>query len=272
MGVSIKTTSGPVIEQKDDLAAILTDLETGDVLFIDEIHRLRRVVEECLYPAMEDFCIDVLIGEGPHAKSIRLDLKRFTLVGATTRMGLLTGPLRDRFGIDLRLDFYTEDELFAIVNRTAKILRIEIHEVGAREIARRSRWTPRIANRLLRRVRDYAQVTGDGTITAEVADRALQLHEVDEAGLNAMDRSILSCITEKFGGGPVGLKTIAVAVGEDEGTIEAAYEPFLIRAGFLARTPSGRVITENGCRHLGLSVPKSVASEGRLFTDLNSEE
>jgi Holliday junction DNA helicase RuvB len=266
LGATLKTTSGPTIEQKDDLAALLTDLEEGDILFIDEIHRLRRVVEEFLYPAMEDYRIDVLIGEGPHAKSIRLELKPFTLIGATTRMGLLTSPLRDRFGIDLRLDFYEEDEILTIVRRSASILGIPIAEEGAKEIARRSRRTPRVANRLLHRVRDYADVFGDGSVTGEITDKALKLLEVDALGLNEMDRAILEAIAVKFDGGPVGLKTIAVAVAEDEGTIEAAYEPFLIREGLLSRTPSGRVLTRLGFEHLKISPRKEFRdSEANLF-------
>jgi len=271
LGVNIQTTSGPVLEQKDDLAALLTQLEEGDIFFVDEVHRLRRVVEECLYPAMEDFRIEVMIGSGPHAKCLSIDLRPFTLIGATTRMGLMTTPLRDRFGIELRLDFYTDEELRTIVLRSAGILGIGIEEEGAWEIARRSRRTPRIANRLLRRVQDYAEVRGGGTITKEVADAALHLHEVDETGLEAMDRLILRTIIEKFGGGPVGLKTIAVAVGEDEGTIEDAYEPFLIQSGFLTRTPSGRVATDNAYRHLGFDArerPRVAApAESNLFDD-----
>jgi Holliday junction DNA helicase RuvB len=271
LGVGIQTTSGPVLEQKDDLAALLTQLEEGDIFFIDEVHRLRRVVEECLYPAMEDFRIEVMIGSGPHAKCLSIDLRPFTLIGATTRMGLMTSPLRDRFGIELRLDFYTDEELRTIVLRSAGILGIEIEEEGAWEIARRSRRTPRIANRLLRRVQDYAEVRGGGVISKDVADAALHLHEVDVCGLESMDRLLLRTIIQKFGGGPVGLKTIAVAVGEDEGTIEDAYEPFLIQSGFLTRTPSGRVATENAYRHLGLDVSTrsegSVAAEATLFDD-----
>jgi len=259
LGVNIHTTSGPVLEQKDDLAALLTQLEEGDVFFIDEVHRLRRVVEECLYPAMEDFRIEVMIGSGPHAKCLSIDLRRFTLIGATTRMGLMTSPLRDRFGIELRLDFYTDEELHTIVLRSARILGVEIEPEGAREIARRSRRTPRIANRLLRRVQDYAIVRGTGVVSLDVADAALRLHEVDEVGLEAMDRFILRTIIEKFNGGPVGLKTISVAVGEDEGTIEDAYEPFLIQSGFLNRTPSGRVATERAYQHLGLASQRPAA-------------
>jgi Holliday junction DNA helicase RuvB len=251
MGVNIYTTSGPVIERPGDLAAILTNLQPGDVLFIDEIHRLSRVVEEILYPAMEDFQIDVLIGQGPSARSIRLDLHRFTLVGATTRAGLLTSPLRDRFGMSLRLDFYTVPELCAIVHRAAEILGVPIDAEGAEEIARRSRGTPRVANRLLRRVRDYAQVRAAGAITAEVADEALRLLGVDEFGFDPMDRTLLSTIIDKFDGGPVGLNTLAAAIGEERETIEDVYEPFLIQEGYLARTPRGRVATKLAYQALG---------------------
>jgi Holliday junction DNA helicase RuvB len=254
LGVSIKATSGPVVERKDDLAAILTDLKDGDVLFIDEIHRLNRIVEECLYPAMEEFQIDILIGEGPHAKSLKLDLPRFTLVGATTRAGMLTSPLRTRFGITERLHFYREPEMLQIVKRSARILAIEVEEEGAREISRRSRGTPRIANRLLRRVRDFADVKADGRITGEVARAALKMFEVDELGLDIMDRQYLLTIIEKFGGGPVGINTIAVALSEDQDTIEDIFEPFLIQAGFVNRTPKGRVITPQAYKHLGKPV------------------
>ena len=263
LGVSLKVTSGPILERKDDLAAILTDLEQRDVLFIDEIHRLNRVVEECLYPAMEDFRIDVLIGEGPHAKSIALDLKPFTLIGATTRSGMLTSPLRDRFGIISRLDFYKDEDIQTIILRSAGILGVSVEPEGAGEIARRARKTPRVANRLLKLVRDYAEVRADGVITRDVAKKALALWEVDEHGLDAMDRQILDAIVHKFSGGPVGLKTIAVAVSEDPETIEDVYEPFLIQTGFLNRTPSGRVVTERGFRYLGLK-PKD-SSQDTLF-------
>jgi Holliday junction DNA helicase RuvB len=263
LGVSLKVTSGPILERKDDLAAILTDLEQRDVLFIDEIHRLNRVVEECLYPAMEDFRIDVLIGEGPHAKSIALDLKPFTLIGATTRSGMLTSPLRDRFGIISRLDFYKDEDIQTIILRSAGILGVPVEPEGAGEIARRARKTPRVANRLLKLVRDYAEVRADGVVTRDVAKKALALWEVDEHGLDAMDRQILDAIVHKFGGGPVGLKTIAVAVSEDPETIEDVYEPFLIQTGFLNRTPSGRVVTERGFRYLGLK-PKD-SSQDTLF-------
>ncbi len=263
LGVGIKVTSGPVLERKDDLAAILTDLSERDVLFIDEIHRLSRVVEECLYPAMEDFRIDVLIGEGPHAKSVSLTLPRFTLVGATTRSGMLTSPLRDRFGINARLNFYEDAEICQVILRSAGILKVEIEPEGAEEIARRARRTPRVANRLLKLVRDYAQVKADGKITCEVARDALALWEVDQHGLDAMDREILETIVLKFGGGPVGLKTISVAVSEDPDTLEDVYEPFLIQIGFLNRTPSGRVVTQHGFDYLG--VKPSGGAQPTLF-------
>ncbi|MCX8036608.1 MAG: Holliday junction branch migration DNA helicase RuvB [Candidatus Sumerlaeia bacterium] len=252
MGVAIKSISGPVIERKDDLASILTDLQEGDVLFIDEIHRLNRIVEECLYPAMEDFRIDIVLDKGLHARTLRIDLKRFTLVGATTRAGMITGPLRSRFGITERLEFYTVAEIEAILRRSAKILNVALDEDGAREIARRSRATPRITNRLLRRVRDYATVLGDGTITREIAAKALDHLEVDHLGLETVDRHLLRTIIEKFNGGPVGLGTIAVAVQEDEDTIEDVIEPYLIQIGFLKRTPRGRVVAKAAYDHLGL--------------------
>ncbi|HRS00083.1 MAG TPA: Holliday junction branch migration DNA helicase RuvB, partial [Candidatus Sumerlaeia bacterium] len=235
----IKCTSGPVLERKDDLAAILTSLKNGDVLFIDEVHRLSRIVEECLYPAMEDFKIDILIGEGPHAKSIQLELPRFTLVGATTRAGMLTSPLRTRFGITCRLQFYPDEEMFEIARRTARILKVECDDDGGAEIAKRSRGTPRIANRLLRRVRDYTQVRGDGRINGDSARAALDMFEVDHIGLDVMDRQYLLTIMDKFGGGPVGVNTIAVSLGEDQETIEDIFEPYLIQIGFLNRTPRG---------------------------------
>jgi Holliday junction DNA helicase RuvB len=261
LGVGIKATSGPVIERKDDLAAILTDLKEGYVLFIDEIHRLNRIVEECLYPAMEEFKIDILIGEGPHAKSIKLDLPRFTLVGATTRAGMLTSPLRTRFGITERLQFYDELEMFQIVKRSARILGITIEEDGATEIASRARGTPRIANRLLRRVRDFAEVKADGRITRKVACAALKMFEVDKLGLDIMDRQYLLTIIEKFGGGPVGINTIAVALSEDQDTIEDIFEPFLIQVGFVNRTPRGRVVTPKAYKHLGKSLDKKLQDE-----------
>jgi len=243
LGVSIRATGGPVIERPGDLAALLTNLEERDILFIDEIHRLNHVVEEILYPAMEDYQLDLMIGQGPTARSIKLDLPRFTLMGATTRAGLLTSPLRDRFGVVHRLDYYTAEELARIVTRSARILGVSITPDGATEIARRSRGTPRVANRLLRRVRDFAQVLGDGTVTAEVAASALSRLEVDERGFDEMDRRILQTIIQKFDGGPVGLETLAVAVAEEKETIEDIYEPFLIQVGFLARTPRGRTVT-----------------------------
>ena len=252
MGVHMKITSGPAIEKPGDMAAILNNMKEGDVLFVDEIHRLNRQVEEVLYPAMEDFAIDILIGKGPTARSIRLDLPGFTLVGATTRAGLLTAPLRDRFGVVHRLEFYTQKELETIVRRSAGVLEVEI---GAAEIASRSRGTPRLANRFLKRVRDYAQVRHDGAITAEVARMALDLLEVDRLGLDQADRNILHTMIGKFGGGPVGLETLAAALGEDSGTLEDVYEPYLIQNGFINRTPRGRVVTEGAYRHLGLEVP-----------------
>lgn len=253
LGVSIKSTSGPVIERTGDLAAILTNLESGDVLFIDEIHRMNRVVEEMLYPAMEDFKLDIIIGQGPSARTVKLDLPRFTLVGATTRAGLLSPPLRDRFGVSLRLEFYKTDELKEIVVRSARILGITMDEEGAREIARRSRGTPRIANRLLRRVRDYAEVRADGKISRAVADLALQMLDVDEKGFDRMDRKILSTIIEKYDGGPVGLDTLAASVSEEKDTIEDVYEPFMIQEGFLKKTPRGRVATRMAFEHLGVA-------------------
>ncbi len=254
MGVNLRQTSGPVIERPGDLAALLTNLEAHDVLFIDEIHRLSPVVEEVLYPAMEDYQIDILIGEGPTARSIKLDLPPFTLVGATTRAGLLTSPLRDRFGIVHRLEFYTPEELTEIVARTARILGVETdYPAGAGEIGRRSRGTPRIANRLLRRVRDFAQVKGDGRITVEVAQRALDLLKVDAQGFDEQDRRLLWLTIDKFGGGPVGLDTLAAALGEERGTIEDVLEPYLLQQGFLMRTPRGRVATAHAYRHFGLA-------------------
>jgi Holliday junction DNA helicase RuvB len=252
MGVACKQTSGPALERPGDLASILTNLEPSDVLFIDEIHRLNRMVEEVLYPAMEDFQLDIVIGKGPAARSIRLDLPPFTLVGATTRSGLLTSPLRDRFGVQCRLDYYGIEEIRAIIIRSARILGVDIEEEGAYELARRSRGTPRIANRLLRRVRDFAQVRAEGRITFEVAREALALFEVDEMGLDKVDKMIISTIIEKFNGGPVGVNTLAVSVGEEMDTIEEVYEPYLLQIGFMQRTPRGRVATEHAYRHLGL--------------------
>ena len=257
MGATIRSTSGPVLERAADLAAMLTNLEVGDVLFVDEIHRLSPVVEEILYPAMEDFQIDILIGDGPAARSLKLDLPRFTLVGATTRAGLLTSPLRDRFGIVQRLEFYTVDELTDIVVRSAARLGLGIDQAGAREIARRSRGTPRIANRLLRRARDFAEVKADGSIDEPVADAALNMLKVDGQGFDTMDRRLLSTIMEKFSGGPVGLDSLAAALSEERDTIEDVLEPYLIQQGFLMRTPRGRVATEQAYRHLGLTPPAS---------------
>lgn len=252
LNVNIKTTSGPVIEHAGELSGILTNLGEHDVLFIDEIHRLNRVVEEILYPAMEDFQLDLIVGQGPNARSIKLNTPKFTLVGATTRVGLLTSPLRDRFGIIHRLEFYSPEDLQKIVLRSARILNIEIDETGAFEIARRSRGTPRIANRLLRRIRDYAQVKADNIITLEVAKIGLEMLEVDEYGLDYMDRSLLLAIIEKFEGGPVGLDTLAAAISEEKDTIEDVYEPYLIQCGFLERTPRGRRATRRAYRHFGI--------------------
>jgi len=263
MGVNIKSTSGPVIEKPGDLAAILTNLEAHDVLFIDEIHRLSHVVEEILYPAMEDFQLDIIIGQGPSARTIKLDLPRFTLVGATTRAGLLSSPLRDRFGIISRLEFYTDEELAFIVRRSARIMQVAITESAASELARRSRGTPRIANRLLRRVRDFAQVLADGVVTEEVVRKSLALLEVDEMGFDNMDRTALLAIIDKFGGGPVGLETLAAAICEESGTIEDVIEPFLIQQGFINRTPRGRVATRAAYLHFGRIPPE--APQGALF-------
>lgn len=252
MGVHMKVTSGPAIEKPGEMAAILNNLQENDVLFVDEIHRLNRQVEEVLYPAMEDYAIDIMIGKGATARSIRLDLPKFTLVGATTRAGLLTAPLRDRFGVIHHLEFYTEEELQTIIIHSAKVLGVEIDRAGAFEMAKRSRGTPRLANRLLKRVRDFAQVKYDGKITKEVADFAMDLLEVDKYGLDQTDRLLLTTIIERFSGGPVGLDTLAAAIGEDSGTIEDVYEPYLIKNGFLLRTPRGRAATELACHHLGL--------------------
>lgn len=252
MGVNMKVTSGPAIEKPGEMAAILNNLKEGDVLFVDEIHRLNRQVEEVLYPAMEDYAIDIMLGKDSSARSIRLELPRFTLVGATTRAGLLTAPLRDRFGVVQRLEFYTPDELQTIIIRSAKVLKVEIEDKGAEELAKRSRGTPRLANRLLRRVRDFAQVKYDGVITKEVADFALDILDVDKLGLDQNDRNILTVMIEKFSGGPVGLDTLAAALGEDAGTLEDVYEPYLLMNGLINRTPRGRVATENAYRHLGL--------------------
>jgi Holliday junction DNA helicase RuvB len=257
MHSNLRQTSGPVLEKAGDLAAILTNLEEGDVLFVDEIHRLSPVVEEILYPALEDYQLDIMIGEGPAARSIKLDLPRFTLVGATTRAGLLTSPLRDRFGIVQRLEFYSQQDLTQIAIRSAKILNVSLEAEGAKEIAKRSRGTPRIANRLLRRVRDYAEVKSDGRVSGEIADKALDMLNVDIHGFDAMDRSLLLAVMEKFDGGPVGVDSLAAAIGEERGTIEDVIEPFLIQQGFLMRTPRGRVATRTAYQHFGLRVPAS---------------
>ena len=256
MGVNIKITAGPAIEKPGEMAAILNNLQEGDVLFVDEIHRLNRQVEEVLYPAMEDFAIDIMIGKGASARSIRLDLPHFTLVGATTRAGMLTAPLRDRFGVVNRLEFYTEKELQTIIIRSAGVLDVEIDEKGALEMARRSRGTPRLANRLLKRVRDFAQVKYEGVITEEVARQALDLLDVDRLGLDHVDRNLLTTMIEKFQGGPVGLDTLAAAIGEDAGTVEDVYEPYLLKNGFLQRTPRGRVVTDLAYTHLGFDKNK----------------
>lgn len=264
MGVNLRQTSGPVLERAGDLAALLTNLEPNDVLFIDEIHRLSPVVEEILYPAMEDYRLDIMIGEGPAARSVRLDLPPFTLVGATTRAGMLTNPLRDRFGIVSRLEFYTTEELSRIVHRSAGLLDVEITESGALEVARRSRGTPRIANRLLRRVRDYAQVKSNGVVSSEVADAALKMLDVDSLGFDVMDRKLLQAVLDKFDGGPVGLDNLAAAIGEERDTIEDVLEPYLIQQGYLMRTPRGRVATSLAYQHFGLQVPKTLET-GELW-------
>ncbi len=266
MGVGLRITSGPALVRAGDLAAILTDLAEGDVLFIDEIHRLGRAVEEILYPAMEDFQLDIVLGKGPAARSIRLDLPRFTLVGATTRTGLITGPLRDRFGLVARLDYYDAADLEAILARSARILGVRLDHQGATEIARRSRGTPRIANRLLKRVRDVAEVRGDGAVTLELARAGLRLFGVDDLGLDKVDRAILSAVCERFGGGPVGLSTLAVSIGEEGETVEDVYEPFLLQRGLLMRTPRGRVATPAAWSHLGVAPPSGVRA-GSLFAE-----
>ena len=250
LGVKIKTTSGPVVEKPGDLAGLLTNLEEGDILFVDEIHRLNHVVEEYLYPALEDFTIDIMIDQGPQARSVRLELRKFTLVGATTRTGLLTAPLRDRFGITCKLNFYSVDEMTTIIHRSARILDVEMDEDGAREIAGRSRGTPRIGNFLLKRVRDYAQVRADGIITCEVADRALKMLEIDKLGLDEMDRAYLDALIHKFDGGPVGIKNLAVSIGEEADTLEEVYEPYLIQQGFVKRTSKGRIANPIAYKHL----------------------
>jgi Holliday junction DNA helicase RuvB len=271
MGVSLKTTSGPVLEKAGDIAALMTNLEPGDVLFIDEIHRLSPFVEEVLYPAMEDYQLDIMIGEGPAARSIKLDLPPFTLVGATTRAGLLTSPLRDRFGIVQRLEFYDVADLAHIVERSARILEIGIDAKGASEIARRSRGTPRIANRLLRRVRDFAEVKADGRITAEVADRALDMLSVDQQGFDHLDRRLLLAIIEKFDGGPVGVESLAASLSEERGTIEDVLEPYLIQQGFMLRTPRGRMATRHAYLHFGLPQPGGRGGDRNLPLDLDGE-
>ena len=264
LGVGIKSTSGPAVERQGDLAAILTNLQRQEVLFIDEIHRLNPAIEEVLYPAMEDYKIDIIIGQGPGARTIRLDIPHFTLIGATTRTGLLTSPLRDRFGIIIRLDFYKPEELRKILMRSAKIMNTPLDEKGAGEISGRSRGTPRIANRLLRRARDYAQIMADGVITGEVAIKALNMLEIDERGFDMMDRKLLLTIIEKFNGGPVGVETIAAAISEDKDTIEDVYEPFLIQEGFLSRTPRGRLATPNAYKYFGISMPGGEEQERLL--------
>lgn len=256
MGVNVRTTSGPAIERPGDLAAVLTALQPGDVLFIDEIHRLHRSIEEVLYPAMEDFCLDIVIGKGPSARSVRLDLPPFTLVGATTRAGALSAPLRDRFGVLSRLEYYTVDQLSAIVERTAEVFEVEIDSLAALEIARRARGTPRIANRLLRRVRDFAQVRGNGTVTMEITQMALELLQVDKLGLDHIDHKLLLGTIEKFRGGPVGLETVSATIGEESHTIEDVYEPYLLQIGFLQRTPRGRIVTPLAYEHFGMEIPK----------------
>ncbi len=266
MGVQIRVTSGPAIEKPGDLAALLTSLNDGDILFIDEIHRLSRSIEEVLYPAMEDFALDIIIGKGPSARSIRLDLKRFTLIGATTRAGQLSAPLRDRFGVILRLELYSPEELSRIVQRSASILNVESEKDGALEIASRSRGTPRIANRLLKRARDFAQVMGDGVITVDAAQKALSRMEIDELGLDLVDRTLLSAMIENYNGGPVGLETIAALIGEEAVTIEDVYEPYLMQLGFLARTPRGRKVTPAGYRHLGYKITEEENSQATFDT------
>lgn len=260
MGSSIRVTSGPAIEHAGDLAAILTNLEKGDILFIDEVHRLRRVVEEMLYPAMEDFAMDIILGKGPSARTMRLELPHFTLIGATTKPNLLSAPLRDRFGVAYHLNFYTVEDVERIIRRSAGILGVQADDNALSYMAHRARWTPRIANRLLKRVRDFAQVKGDGHITADIASQALTMLEIDQLGLDETDRRILTLIIDKFGGGPVGLNTIAAAVGEDMDTVEDLYEPFLIQLGFLVRTPRGRTVAPEAYRHLGKDTPQDIQS------------
>jgi len=262
MGVNVRVTSGPAIERAGDLGAILTNLEDGDILFIDEIHRLNRVIEEVLYPAMEDYVLDIVVGKGPSARTLRLDLPKFTLVGATTRVHLLSSPLRDRFGNIYRLDFYEHDDIEKIIKRSSKILNVAVDKEAFSEIAKRARRTPRVANRLLKRVRDFAQVKADGAVSPKVALDALSRLEIDQQGLDEVDRKILTTIIDKFGGGPVGLNTIAAAISEDQLTLEDVYEPYLMQTGFLARTPRGRVVTESGYKHLGREVPGDL--QGKL--------
>ena len=268
LGVNLKHTSGPAVEKPGDLAAILTNLEERDVLFVDEIHRLSPVVEEVLYPAMEDYQLDIIIGEGPSARSIRLDLTSFTMIGATTRTGLLTSPLRDRFGISQRLEFYNVEELTRIVERSAKILKVDIDQTGAQQIASRSRGTPRIANRLLRRARDFAEVRAQGNINQKVANEAMELMDVDQHGLDVLDRKFLIAIIERFNGGPVGIGAVAAAIGEDRGTLEDVIEPFLIQRGFLLRTPRGRSASIQAYKHFGIEAPKEIKEQNRsLFEE-----
>ncbi|MBR4235221.1 MAG: Holliday junction branch migration DNA helicase RuvB [Clostridia bacterium] len=268
MGHNIRITSGPAIERPGDLASILTNMNQGDVLFIDEIHRLSHSVEEVLYPAMEDFALDIMLGKGPSARSVRLDLPKFTLIGATTRAGMLTGPLRDRFGISFRLEMYTPEELAIIIERSASILKIRCEKDGAYEIAKRSRGTPRIANRLIKRVRDFAEVKANGIITKDVAHKALDMLEVDSLGLDRTDRSMLGIMIKKFSGGPVGLDTLAATTGEDAVTIEDVYEPYLMQLGFIMRTPRGRVCTPAAYRHMGYAVPETDTSEEQIKLDI----
>jgi len=269
---NIRVTSGPAIERPGDLASILTNLNEGDVLFIDEIHRLSHAVEEVLYPAMEDYALDIMIGKGPSARSLRLDLPKFTLIGATTRAGMLTSPLRDRFGISFRLELYKPEELAVIVMRSAGILKIDCEKQGALEIASRSRGTPRIANRLIRRVRDYAEVKAGGRITREVACDALEMLEIDRLGLDHTDRTMLRTMIEKFGGGPVGLDTLAASTGEDAATIEDVYEPYLLQLGFIVRTPRGRMATESAYRHLGIAVKASAEASAQICMEIEDNE
>jgi len=261
MGVNVRVTSGPAIERAGDLGAILTNLEDGDILFIDEIHRLNRLVEEVLYPAMEEYALDIVVGKGPSARTLRLELPKFTLVGATTRVHLLSSPLRDRFGTTYRLDFYDHNDIEKIIKRSASILSVRTEKEALKEVAKRARKTPRIANRLLKRVRDYAEVKSDGIVSLNIAIEALNQLEIDQHGLDETDRKILNAIIEKFGGGPVGLNTIAAAISEDQATLEEVYEPYLMQLGFLARTPRGRVVTEAGYKHLGKDIPQNLQSK-----------